>query len=193
MSEMEWIVLWLASGLVLALLMAFTDWWNGEDVTLSGVGMMVVLIAGIGFAAYVAIRAFGARHGLLVTALLGHHITGGMSYVPLALQQKARLRMLAVALEKRHPFFPDVPTFKELGFDVEYYLWVGIFAPKATPAPIVATLSSAIEKAANSDVFKTALTNAGQELAYLNGPDFQKFWDADGKKTDEAVVYIGKQ
>ena len=62
-----------------------------------------------------------------------------------------------------------------------------------TPAPIVATLSSAIEKAANSDVFKTALTNAGQELAYLNGPDFQKFWDADGKKTDEAVVYIGKQ
>ena len=104
-----------------------------------------------------------------------------------------KLRPLASYGATRSKVLPDVPTFKELGFDVEYYLWVGIFAPKATPAPIVATLSSAIEKAANSDVFKTALTNAGQELAYLNGPDFQKFWDADGKKTDEAVVYIGKQ
>ena len=54
--------------------------------------------------------------------------------------------------------------------------------------------SQALKRAwRESDVFKTALTNAGQELAYLNGPDFQKFWDADGKKTDEAVVYIGKQ
>ena len=57
----------------------------------------------------------------------------------------------------------------------------------------VSNAISAIEKAAQSEQFKTALTNAGQELAYLNGPDFQKFWDADGKKTDEAVVSIGKQ
>jgi hypothetical protein len=37
------------------------------------------------------------------------------------------------------------------------------------------------------------LNNAGQELAYLDGPDFQKFWDIDGKRTDEAVISIGKQ
>ena len=87
---------------------------------------------------------------------------------------------------------PDVPTLKELGYDTEYYLWVGIFAPKATPAPIVLTLRDAIKKAAHSDQFKTALKNAGQELAYLDGPDFQKFWDIDGKRTDEAVLTIGR-
>jgi len=52
---------------------------------------------------------------------------------------------------------------------------------------------TAIGQAANSDAFKTALTNAGQDLAYLDGPDFQKFWDEDGKRTDEAVIAIGRQ
>ena len=86
-----------------------------------------------------------------------------------------------------------MPTLKELGYDVEYYLWVGLFAPKATDQAIVATLRSAIGKAVQSDQFKTGLGNAGQELDYLDGPDFQKFWDIDGKRTDEAVISIGRQ
>ena len=88
---------------------------------------------------------------------------------------------------------PDVPTLKELGFDVEYYLWVGIFAPKGTPGETVTTLRAAIDKAAHSSEYTTALANAGQELAYLDGPDFQKFWDIDGQRTDEAVISIGRQ
>src|SRR5262249_37430876 len=88
---------------------------------------------------------------------------------------------------------PPVRTPKELAFDVEYYLWVGIFAPKGAPTEIVTTLRAAIGKAVQSDQFKTALANAGQELAYLDGPDFQKFWDIDGRRTDEAVISIGRQ
>jgi tripartite-type tricarboxylate transporter receptor subunit TctC len=56
----------------------------------------------------------------------------------------------------------------------------------------VITLRDAIKKAAHSDQFTTSLKNAGQELAYLDGPDFQKFWDIDGKRTDEAVLTIGR-
>jgi hypothetical protein len=41
--------------------------------------------------------------------------------------------------------------------------------------------------------FKAALANTGQELAYLDGPDFQTFWDIDGRRTDEAVISIGRQ
>ena len=96
------------------------------------------------------------------------------------------------ARRARRPL-PDVPTLKELGYDVEYYLWVGIFAPKGTPPAIVTTLRDAIGKAVQSDQFKTALANAGQELDYLDGPDFQKFWDIDGKRTDDAVISIGRQ
>jgi tripartite-type tricarboxylate transporter receptor subunit TctC len=88
---------------------------------------------------------------------------------------------------------PDVPTLKELGFDVEYYLWVGIFAPKGTPAAIVTTLRTAIGQAVQSEQFKATLVNIGLELAYLDGPDFQKFWDIDGRRTDEAVIAIGRQ
>ena len=104
-----------------------------------------------------------------------------------------KLRPLANFASTRSKVLPDVPTLKELGFDVEYYLWVGIFAPKDTPPAIVTTLRAAIGKAAQSAEFKSALANAGQELAYLDGPDFQKFWDVDGKRTDEAVISIGKQ
>ena len=63
---------------------------------------------------------------------------------------------------------------KELGYDVEYYLWVGIFAPKGTPANVVSTLNGAINKAANSDQFKTAITNVGLELAYLDAAGFRR-------------------
>src|SRR6185436_19736789 len=102
-------------------------------------------------------------------------------------------RPLASFGGKRSASVPDVPTLKELGYDVEYYLWVGIFAPKGTPPAIVTTLRTAIGKAIESDQFKTTLVNIGQELAYLDGPDFQKFWDIDGKRTNEAVIAIGRQ
>ena len=60
-------------------------------------------------------------------------------------------------------------------------------------APIVTTLRAAIDKAVHSEPFLTAIHNAGQDLAYLDEPDFQKFWDIDGKRTDVAVRLIGCQ
>jgi len=104
-----------------------------------------------------------------------------------------KLRPLAIFSATRSKVVPDVPMLKELGFDVEYYLWVGIFAPRGTPPEIVTTLRAAIGKAVQSEQFKTALVNAGQESTYLDGPDFQKFWDLDGQRTDEAVISIGRQ
>lgn len=70
--------------------------------------------------------------GELVPAVLGKHVTGAMNYVPIALQQRGRMRMLAVALDKRHPEFPDVPTFKELGIKWVDGAYRGVAVPKAT-------------------------------------------------------------
>ena len=53
----------------------------------------------------------------LLNPVLGGHVAGAMTYLPVAIQQKGKVRMLAVATEKRHPAFPDTPTFKELGYD----------------------------------------------------------------------------
>ena len=133
--------------------------------------------------------------GPAITAILGNNAQVTTQSISATLQhiKAGKLRPLANFADKRSARLPDVPTLKELGYDVEYYLWVGIFTPKGTPAPVVTTLRTAIGKAVHTDAFKTVLENVGQDLAYLDGPDFQKFWDIDGKRTDEAVISIGKQ
>jgi tripartite-type tricarboxylate transporter receptor subunit TctC len=107
--------------------------------------------------------------------------------------KSGKLRALASFGATRSKLLPDVPTLKELGYNAEYYLWVGLFAPKGTPPDIVATLSAALDKAAESEQFKTVVSNLGQEYAYQNAKDFAAFWDTDAKLADEAVQLIGKQ
>ena len=133
--------------------------------------------------------------GPAIVAILGNNaqVTTQTVSATLPHVRAGKLRPLATFGATRSKQLPDVPTLKELGFDVEYYLWVGIFAPRGTPPDVVTTLRAAIGKAAQSEQFKAAITNAGQELAYLDGPDFQAFWDIDGKRTDEAVILIGRQ
>jgi tripartite-type tricarboxylate transporter receptor subunit TctC len=136
-----------------------------------------------------------AGGGPAIMAILGNNAQVTTQSVSATLPhiKAGKLRPLAIFGATRSKVLPDVATLKEHGYDVEYYLWVGIFAPKGTEPTIVTKLRDAIGKAAHSDQFKTTLANAGQELDYLDGPEFQKFWDADGKRTDEAVIAIGRQ
>ena len=67
-----------------------------------------------------------------------------------------------------------------------------MFAPKGTPEPVVAKLRTVIGEAAHTDQFKAALVNLGQELAYLDQPEFAKFWDADAIRIEDAIRQIGK-
>jgi tripartite-type tricarboxylate transporter receptor subunit TctC len=85
-----------------------------------------------------------------------------------------------------------VPTMKELGYNVEYYLWVGMFAPKGTPQPVVTYLRNVLKQAAADERFKTAMANLGQEVEYLDAPEFAKFWDEDAKRIEDAVREIGR-
>jgi tripartite-type tricarboxylate transporter receptor subunit TctC len=81
---------------------------------------------------------------------------------------------------------------KELGYDIEFYLWVGLFAPKGTPEPIIARLRDVTKQAAATDQFKQAMSNLGQDVAYLDQPEFKAFWDADAARVEAAVQSIGK-
>ena len=136
-----------------------------------------------------------AGGGPAIMAILGNNAQVTTQSVSATLPhiKAGKLRPLAIFSANRSKLLPDVPTLKELDYDVEYYLWVGIFAPKGTQPDIVTTLRAAIGKAAQSDQFKATLANVGQELDYLDGPDFQRFWEIDGKRTDEAVMAIGRQ
>jgi tripartite-type tricarboxylate transporter receptor subunit TctC len=136
-----------------------------------------------------------AGGGPAIVAILGNNAQVTTQSVSATLPhiKSGKLRPLAIFSAARSKLLPDVPTLKELGYDVEYYLWVGIFAPKGTEQAIVTTLRAVIGQAVQSDQFKAALVNLGQELDYLDGPEFQTFWDIDGKRTDEAVIAIGRQ
>ncbi len=71
--------------------------------------------------------------GDMVTAVFGGHIDGAMTYTAFAVNNKGKVRALAVAMDKRHPLLPDVPTFRELGVDWVDGAFRGIGMPKSTP------------------------------------------------------------
>ena len=129
-----------------------------------------------------------------LTAFLGNNAQVLVSSISASLSQikAGKARPLALFGRERSPALPDVPTMKEAGYDVEYYLWVGLFAPKGTPANVVTYLREVVNKAAHGEQFKAALANLGQELAYMDQPEFAAFWDADSKRIEAAIRSIGK-
>jgi tripartite-type tricarboxylate transporter receptor subunit TctC len=132
--------------------------------------------------------------GPALTAILGNNSQVLTSSIAAASgQMKAgKLRALACYGAKRAASAPDVPTLKELGYDVEFSLWVGVFAPKGTPTPVIDVLRENIRKVATGDQFKTAIKNIGDEVDYLDAPEFAKFWDEDAKRVESAVRSIGR-
>jgi tripartite-type tricarboxylate transporter receptor subunit TctC len=69
--------------------------------------------------------------GDMTTAVLGSHISGAMSYTAFAINNKGKVRTLAVAMDQRHPLLPDAPTFRELGVDWVDGAFRGIGMPKS--------------------------------------------------------------
>jgi tripartite-type tricarboxylate transporter receptor subunit TctC len=129
-----------------------------------------------------------------ITAVLGNNAQFFLSPSSIALSQikAGKVRPLAVSGTARSRTLPDVPTFKQQGIDLDYYFWVGLFAPKGTSKQVIDTLRGAVDKAAHSEQYKTALNNLGQDLAYMDQPEFARFWDADAKLIEAAVADIGR-
>ncbi|HEU0160555.1 MAG TPA: tripartite tricarboxylate transporter substrate binding protein [Hyphomicrobiaceae bacterium] len=132
--------------------------------------------------------------GPALTALLGNNSQVLVSAVAAANAhiKAGKVRALACFSHKRMQSLPDLPTLKELGFDVEFSLWVGLFAPKGTPDAIIAKLREETKKAAASEQFAKAIDNIGDVLAYQDQPEFAKFWDEDARRVEDAVRSIGK-
>jgi len=113
--------------------------------------------------------------GDLMASLLGGHVSSAMSYNTVAMAQKSKVRMLAVATEKRLAGFPDVPTFKELGGNWVDGAYRGCGVPRSTPEDIrkrVSDIFSAINKDPD---FRAKMAEGGFELidvTYDNMPAF---------------------
>ena len=132
--------------------------------------------------------------GPAITALLGGHVDALATGPGTVIQhiKAGKLRALAGWGAKRIDALPDLPTLKELGYDAEFYIWSGLFAPAGTPAPILQTLRHAAAEAVKDPQFRTAMSAIDTPITYLDAPEFQKFWDNDAQRLAKVVQKIGK-
>jgi tripartite-type tricarboxylate transporter receptor subunit TctC len=132
--------------------------------------------------------------GPALTALLGgqvHALASGPA--PAVGQIKAgKMRALASWSTERLPLMPEVPTFKELGYDAEFYIWSGVFAPAAIPTVVLDRLRSAVRDAANSPEFKGTMEKVQTPVSYLDAPAFRTYWERDAARLKVALEKIGK-
>jgi len=132
--------------------------------------------------------------GPATMAVLGGHAQFWASPPALAAPHIAagKMRALATWGATRLAAFPDVPTLKELGYDVEYYIWTGLFAPRGIPASVLQTLRDATRRAVQDEEFKAAMDKAKTPIAYQDADEFKAFWDVDAKRIASVIQFIGK-
>jgi len=132
--------------------------------------------------------------GPALTAVLGGHqdmlASGPAVLIPHV--KAGKLRALAGWGAKRVAAMPEVPTFKELGYDIEFYIWAGAFAPKGTPEPIMKKLRDTMKQVVQEPEFKDAMAKLETPIAYMDAPEFQKFYERDAKMLAEATRRIGR-
>jgi tripartite-type tricarboxylate transporter receptor subunit TctC len=127
-----------------------------------------------------------------MNAILGGHtdLTDGN------LTQKGKvdagqLRFLAIGTEKRSPELPNVPTFKELGYNVLYAVSRGLMAPKGTPADIVAKLDAACGQASKDPAFAASMKVQGTDVRYLERKAFAAFLVQNDKLNKDIARDLG--
>ena len=105
--------------------------------------------------------------GDMTTAVLGAHVSGAMSYTAFAINNKGKMRVLAVAMEKRHPLLPDAPTFRELGTDWVDGAYRGIGMPKSSTPEQKKRLSDLWTALNNDPEMRELAAKSGFELVNI--------------------------
>ena len=129
--------------------------------------------------------------GDLTPAVIGQQVTGAMSYTAFAINTKDRVRALAVAMDKRHPLLPDVPTFKELGFDWVDGAFRGIGMPKSTSPEARKRMSDLWASLNNDPEMKELAFKSGFELVNVGVDRMDAFMRERTKAYTEVAKRLG--
>lgn len=117
-------------------------------------------------------------------------VFSGTSSAPLI--QQGRLRAIAVTGPQRSPAFPELPTIGEMFSGYEVVIWLGVFAPAGTPAPVVATLRDAINASLAEPAVRARLEAAGGLEPLVTTPEgFAALIRHDAEKYGALVREIG--
>jgi tripartite-type tricarboxylate transporter receptor subunit TctC len=144
-------------------------------------------------------KAFGVKTiyvpfkgtGDMATSVLGGQVDGAMTYTAFAINNKTRVRPLAVAMEKRHPLMPDVPTFRELGVDWVDGAYRGIGVPKSTPLAERKRLSDLWRALNNEPEMKELAFKSGFELINVGVEEMDGFMQSKTRLYTEGAGLLG--
>lgn len=129
------------------------------------------------------------------TALLGGHIeatmvtTADLSNV----LDTGKIRILALAGRKRDPIFPDIPTMKEAGVDMDMVLWRGIAAPKGISKEKVAILGKALRQATEDPKYVAFMKKAKFSNDFMPTAEFREAYFKEGRDLIELVKKAEKK
>lgn len=129
--------------------------------------------------------------GDMSTAVLGAQVDGAMTYSPFAINNKGRVRPLAIAMDKRHPLMPDVPTFRELGVDWVDGAYRGIGVPKSTPPEAIKRLSELWAALNNDPQMKELAARNGFELVNVGTEQMDAFMKERVRLYTEGAQRLG--
>jgi tripartite-type tricarboxylate transporter receptor subunit TctC len=126
----------------------------------------------------------------LVQDVVGGQIACGFNALPR--DNTGRLRILATTGATRSPYLPDVPTFKEMGYeDVEVQEHFGVFVPAKTPAAVIVTLNAAIRQALDTPEVKDGLAQFAFVPASMAPESFAAMLKADIERWGAIVKASG--
>ena len=129
--------------------------------------------------------------GDMQTAVFAGHVDGAMTYTPFAINNKQRLRPLAVAMDKRHPLMPDVPTFKELGVEWVDGAYRGIGMPKASTPEQRKRMSELWASLNNDPEMKELAAKNGFELVNVGVDGMDAFMKDKIRLYNESAKKLG--
>ena len=130
------------------------------------------------------------------TAVLGGQVQALFGSMPAVLPhaQANRVRAIAVGTAKRSPALPNVPTVAESGYPgFEVSLWLGFFAPKGTPKPVLAKLQTELTAIANSPDMKTAFEKNGASPVTNTPAEMNTLMKTELDKYSKVVKAVGIQ
>jgi tripartite-type tricarboxylate transporter receptor subunit TctC len=132
--------------------------------------------------------------GPMMNAMLGGHAQAVMTPVSLAAAhvKAGKLRLLAHAGTAPVAAYPEVPSFKSLGYDVEYTAWAGLVAPKNTPPHVIKILRDATRQAVKEPEVVSSHAKLETPIAYMDADEFNAWWAQDAARLAEVVKKIGK-
>jgi putative tricarboxylic transport membrane protein len=127
------------------------------------------------------------------TAILGGHVTAGVSGFGEMIQhvKNKRLRALAVSSEKRLAEAPEVPTLKEQGVDVAVFNWRGVFGAPGITAAQRDELIKTVAAAVKSPQWQETLKKLDWSDAFMPGDQFRTYVDTESRRVAQVIQEIG--